>query len=175
MSVSTEPTKGEILEAIDQERQAWEDLLAEVGESRMLEPGPMGEEWSFKDLVAHLNGWKLRTLQRLEAVANEQPEPDLGWPADPDDDDQVDVINDWIQEQNADKLLGEVIDESRESFARLAEVVQRLSDEDLNDPQRFPWLEGAALGPAIVKREVFFGHYHDEHEADVQRWLEARG
>ncbi len=173
MSAGSEPTKGEILEAIDQERQSWEALLAEVGESRMLEPGPMGE-WSFKDLVAHLNGWKLRTLQRLEAVANGQPEPDLGWPANADDDDQVDVVNDWIQEQNADKLLGEVINESRESFARLAEVVQRLPDDALYDPQRFPWLEGNALGPIIANREIF-DHYHDEHEPDVQRWLETRG
>lgn len=174
MSASTAPTKGEILEVIDQERQAWEALLAEVGESRMLEPGPMGE-WSFKDLIAHLNGWKVRTLQRLEAVANGQPEPEPDWPANLDVDDDVDQINDWIQEQNTEKLLGEVIDESRESFARLAEVVQRLPDEDLSDPGRFPWLEGNALGPSIVGREVFFGHYHDEHAADVQRWLETRG
>ena len=170
MSATTAPTKGEILEVIDEERQSWEALLAEVGESRMLEPGPMGE-WSFKDLTAHLNGWKVWSLQRLEAAALGQPEPEPHWPANLDDDD---LINDWIQEQNAEKLLGEVIDESRESFARLAEVVQRLSDEDLSDPQRFPWLEGNALGPSIVKREVLFGHYHDEHAADVQRWLEAR-
>lgn len=174
MSVGTAPTKGEILEAIDQERQNWEDLLAEVGESRMLESGPMGE-WSFKDLVAHLNGWQKWSLQRLEAAANGQPAPEPDWPYDENDDEQVDQINDWIQDQNAEKLLGEVIDESRESFARLAEIVQRLPDEALNDPQRFPWLEGNALGPNLVSRDVFFGHYHDEHEAAVQGWLRARG
>ena len=59
MSATTTTTKGDLLEAIEREREAWEALLAEVGEDRMLEAGPMGE-WTFKDLVAHLNGWRAR-------------------------------------------------------------------------------------------------------------------
>ena len=43
MSEETMPTKGEVLAAIDRERDAWETLLVEVGEARMLEPGAMGE------------------------------------------------------------------------------------------------------------------------------------
>ena len=53
MTDESGPTKGETLAAIERERAAWENLLAEVGEDRMLEPGPMGD-WTFKDLVAHL-------------------------------------------------------------------------------------------------------------------------
>ena len=67
-------------------------------------------------------------------------------------------------------LLGEVVDESRESFARLAEVVQQLPDEALSDPQRFPGLEGHALAEAIVGGD-FFSHLHEEHEPDIRRWL----
>ena len=72
MSEETEPTKGEVLAAIDRERDAWETLLVEVGEARMLEPGAMGE-WTFKDLTAHITGWRARALQRLEAAAYERP------------------------------------------------------------------------------------------------------
>ncbi|MCC7022595.1 MAG: ClbS/DfsB family four-helix bundle protein [Thermomicrobiales bacterium] len=169
MTSTTMPTKGEVLAAIDRERQAWEDLLAEIGEARMLEPGPMGD-WSFKDLTAHLTGWRARWLQRLEAAANGQPEPPPVWPANRTTDDE---INAWIHEINEDRLLGEVIGESRESFARLAEIVQMLPDEALNDPGRFPWLEGQALGPALVNGG-YFGHFHEEHEPDVRRWLAAQ-
>jgi hypothetical protein len=159
-------TKGQVLEAIEREREAWEALLAEVGEARMLEPGAMGE-WTFKDLTAHLTGWRARSLQRLEAAANGQPAPAPAWPADLQNDDE---INDWIHEVNQDRLLGEVIGESRESFARLAEIVQLLPDEALTDPDHFPWLEGTALGPAIVDGE-FFSHYYEEHEPTVRQWL----
>jgi len=155
-----------VLAAIERERQAWEMLLAEVGESRMLEPGPMGD-WSFKDLIAHLDGWRARGLQRMEAAIAGQPEPPAPWPARLETDDE---INTWIYERNKDRLLGEVINESRESFARLSEIVQRLPDEALSDSDYFPWLEGNALGPAIENGD-YFGHLHEEHEPAVRRWL----
>jgi hypothetical protein len=161
------PTKGQVLAAIERERDDWETLLVAVGEARMLTPGAMGN-WTFKDLAAHITGWRARSLQRLEAAANGQPEPAPAWPADRVSDDE---INDWIHQVNKDRLLGEVIDESRESYARLAEIVQMLPDDMLYAPNRFPWLEGHALGPAIVSG-AFFSHVHEEHEPEVRRWLE---
>jgi hypothetical protein len=167
MTDDNAPSKGQVLEAIDRESADWEALLAQVGEARMLEPGAMGD-WTFKDLVAHLTGWRARGLRRLEAAANGQPEPQPAWPANLTNDDE---INDWIYAQNKDRLLGEVVSESRESYARLAEIVQMLPDEALTNPEYFPWLEGHALGPAITTG-AYFGHWHDEHEPGIQRWLE---
>jgi uncharacterized protein DUF1706 len=161
------PSKGEILTAIERERDAWEAVLAEIGEPRMTEPDAFGA-WSFKDLVAHLNGWKARTLARLEAAAWDRPEPADPWPADLGDD--TDAINAWIDAHNRDRLLGEVIEESREHFARLAAIVQMLPEAALADPHRFAWTEGEAIGTAIVAGG-WFGHWHVEHEPDVRAWL----
>jgi hypothetical protein len=168
MTEETAPSKGQVLAAIDRERDAWETLLAEVGEARMLAPGAMGE-WTFKDLAAHITGWRAWSLQRLEAAAQGRPEPPPVWPADRVSDDE---INAWIHDINQDRLLGEVIGESRESYARLGEIVQMLPDDALNDPGRFPWLEGRALGPEIVSG-AFFSHLHEEHEPEIRRWLNA--
>lgn len=168
----TSVTKGEVVAAINRERDRWEALLAEVGEDRMLEPGPMGE-WTFKDLADHLTAWRERGLRRLEAAAHGQPEPPPPWPAELDEDDKVDDINAWFREQGQDKLLGQVLDESRESYARLAEVVQRLPDEALTDPTYFAWTDGQALGAEIINGG-FFGHLYDEHEEDLRRWLAER-
>jgi hypothetical protein len=49
------PNKSALLEQIERERIFWEQLQAEIGEQRMLVPGATGE-WTFKDVVAHLNG-----------------------------------------------------------------------------------------------------------------------
>jgi hypothetical protein len=67
-------------------------------------------------------------------------------------------------------LLGEVIAESRESYARLAEIIQMLPDEALTDAGRFRWLEGNALGEQIVGGELL-SHLREEHEPDIRRWL----
>jgi hypothetical protein len=46
-------TKAKLIDWARRERAGWEQLLADVGEARMSEPGPMGD-WSFRDLLAHL-------------------------------------------------------------------------------------------------------------------------
>lgn len=168
----TNLTRGEVLAAINREREVWDALLAEVGEDRMLETGPMGD-WTFKDLVDHLTSWRERSLRRLEAAAHGQPEPPSPWPADLQEDDDVDAINAWFRQQSADKLLGEVLDESRASYARLTEVVQHLPDDALSDGSYFAWTEGQPLAEAIVSG-AFFDHLHDEHAADVRGWLPER-
>ncbi len=48
--------KQQCLRHVREERARWEALLAQVGGEHMLQPGAMGEG-TFKDLVAHLNGW----------------------------------------------------------------------------------------------------------------------
>ena len=58
-------TKAALLERVRRERADWERLLAEVGEARMEEPGPMGQ-WTFKDLQAHLTAWQRHGLAPLE-------------------------------------------------------------------------------------------------------------
>ena len=54
--------------AAKEEGLRWSDLVAAIGPDRMEEPGPMGE-WTFKDLAAHLTGWRERSIRRLEVVA----------------------------------------------------------------------------------------------------------
>ena len=169
--MGTEPqavTNGAALAAVEREREAWEALLAEVGEARMTEPGTVGD-WSFKDLVAHLFAWEEREMGRFEAALAGRPDPAPPWPADLAGDDP---INEWIRADNAARPLAEVVGTSRDVFARLAAVARSLPESELNDPGRFPWANGIALGPSLVDGR-YFEHLHGEHEADVRRWLGA--
>ena len=38
---------------------AWQEQFVAGVEDRMLQPGAMGD-WTFKDVVAHLSGWRTR-------------------------------------------------------------------------------------------------------------------
>ena len=55
-AVGVDP-RAALVATCERERAVWRELVREVGVDRMNEPGPMGP-WSFKDLAAHLLGWR---------------------------------------------------------------------------------------------------------------------
>ncbi len=157
--------KARLLEQIEHERQHWRDLVAEVGEDHMTEPGPMGE-WSFTDLAAHLLGWRNRTIARLEATAAGRPAPPSPWPAelDGEDDDQV---NAWIHDQHRDRSPADLLADVDASYGRLAAAIAAQPAEKLTDPGAYPWLGGETLA-----EQDLFSHLHDEHEPSIREWLD---
>ena len=71
MSIST--TKQQLLEQVQQEREQWEGLLAEIGFERMEVPGVTGD-WTMKDTLAHLVTWWRREVALLaSAQRGERP------------------------------------------------------------------------------------------------------
>ena len=154
--------KAELIAQLNSENQGWEALLAKIGEDRMDEPGVAGA-WSIKDIVAHLTAWRRRTVGRVEAVAKGQPEPAHEWPADLGEDDE---INAWFHARDRGKSVKQVLDESRRVFQQLRSAIEKLPDDALDDPARFPWMQGAPITGATL-----FGHFHDEHEADMRGYL----
>jgi hypothetical protein len=154
--------RADLLSELKSENKAWEDLLADIGEDRMQESGVAGA-WSIKDIVAHLAAWRRRTVGRIEAVANGRPEPAPSWPAELHEDEE---INAWFHARDRGKSVRDVLAESRGVFQELVSAVAKLPEDALSDPARFPWMEGAPLSGA-----AFFGHFHDEHEADMRAFL----
>ncbi len=154
--------KAELIAQLNSENQGWEALLAEIGEDRMDEPGVAGA-WSIKDIVAHLAAWRRRTVGRLEAVAQGKPEPTPPWPADLHEDDE---INAWFHERDRSKSVRETLAESRRVFEQLRSAIEKLPQDALDDPARFPWMEGTSITGATL-----FGHFHTEHEADMRAYL----
>ena len=159
-------TKTELLTAIERERAGWEALMVEIGDGRMEEPGVAGD-WSVKDIAAHLTGWRQRSLGRIEAALQGEPEPPPPWPAKLTTDDE---INAWIHERTHHRPQGEILREAELFYDRLRDAVAELPDDALADPNRFPWLEGQSLAESIAGGD-FFGHFHDEHEPDIRAWL----
>jgi hypothetical protein len=156
--------KSELLNGVRKEYQQWEALLDQIGEARMHQPG-VAADWSIKDIVAHLTGWRRRTVARLQAAQRGEGEPPPYWPAHLQTDDE---INAWIYEANHGRSVREVLDDSDQVFQQLLAAIEGLPDQVLSDPARYlPWLEAESIKPGD-----FFGHFHEEHEPDMRAWLE---
>ena len=156
-------TKTALLADLQREQEQWEALLAQIGESRIDQPGVAGE-WSIKDIVAHLTGWQPRLTAHIQAAQRGEPEPPPPWPVHLQTED---AINGWIYESNRHRSVREVLDESHHVFQQLLAAIEGLPDEVLRDPVRhLPWLEGRPFSAG-----EFFAHFHDEHEPDMCAWL----
>ena len=155
--------KPELLNGVREEYRQWEALLNQIGEARMDQPGAVAD-WSIKDIIAHLTGWRRRTVARLQAAQRGEGEPPSYWPTHLQD---VDDINAWIYETNRNHSVREVLDESRQVFRQLLAVIEGLPDDVRIEPEwHLVWLNGQRF-PA----GEFFDHFHDDHEPDVRAWL----
>ena len=97
------------------EQAAWEALLDEIGEAHMTQPEVAGG-WSIKDIVAHLTGWRRRSVRRFQALLKHEPDFSPPWPPELREDDE---INAWIYQANCNRSLAEVLSESRDVFQQL--------------------------------------------------------
>jgi hypothetical protein len=160
--MGTTISKTQLLAELHSENDSWQALLDEIGEANMTQPEVAGG-WSIKDIVAHLTGWRRRTVRRFQAALNHEPVVPPPWPSELQEDDE---INAWIYESNRDRPLADVLSDSREVFQQLVDAIAAFSDEELRDIQRFAWLEGEPLSG-----KLFFSHFHEEHEPDMRAWL----
>lgn len=161
--MGTTINKPQLLAELHQENAYWQALLDEIGEANMTRPEVAGG-WSIKDIVAHLTGWRRRTVRRFQAILNHEPDFLPPWPPELQEDDE---INAWIYEANRDRPLADVLSDSREVFQQLVDVIDAFSEDELQNLQRFAWLEGKPLSGKLA-----FAHFHEEHEPDMRAWLE---
>jgi hypothetical protein len=161
--MGTTLSKTQLLAELHNENASWQALLDEIGEANMTQPEVAGG-WSIKDIIAHLTGWRRRTVRRLQAALNHERAFSPPWPPELREDDE---INAWIYAANRDRPLAGVLGDSREVFQQLADAIDAFSEDEFQELQRSPWLEGEPLSG-----KLFFAHFHEEHEPDMRAWLD---
>jgi uncharacterized damage-inducible protein DinB len=141
-----------------------EAVLARIPKDRLLEPG-VTDEWSVRDLLAHVAGYERyvsalifgelegRTPTNQEFYGRDEAPT-------PEDDANDDTSNAWVVAYARKQPLQATLDEYRWAHQRMIEAVEAVDEADLEDPQRFPSLNGKTL-LAILPGQCM-GH-HREH------------
>lgn len=161
-------SKEELQGILWQMRADLERMVAEAGPSRIEEPGVTGD-WSLKDVIAHLSGWRWWSVARMEgAVRNQEPAPP--WSADLDEGKMEDVhrINQQFYAANHSRSVADVLADSRATFDRLERALLALPEEDLFTPGHFPWLHGYAAADIVLGSA---GHLYEEHEPEIDAFI----
>ena len=159
--------KSELLNWLQQQNRQWEAFLDQIGAERMDQGGVAGD-WSIKDIVAHLTGWRRRTVARLQAAQRGEGEPPPLWPAHLQADDE---LNAWIYAARHGRSVREILNESRDVVQQLLAVIGKLPDE-VRIERIEPTYYLVWVGDKRFQPGEFFDHFHDDHEAEMRAWLE---
>jgi len=114
-------------------------------------PG-QADDWSAKDIIAHLSTWKMRMLDRLQAAVR-----DARLPADERSDD---AINAEIYEMHHDKSWDEIRQMAEDAYRRVAEYVEAAPEHHLTDPALSVHRDGRAPWQALVSEYVSHAMIH---------------
>lgn len=159
-------TRTRLLEEIQTEHQRLEESLALVSKEQMLLPGVI-EDWTVKDLLAHITVWEQRMIRWLGAAMRggvPQMLPDgMTW-------DDLDEWNEQTYQEHVDRSLEDVLTEFELSYPQALEAAREVPERDLIDPHRFEWREGEPLWVMVAANTSW--HY-TEHEQSIRAWLEG--
>ena len=104
------------------------------------------DNWSVKDIMAHLADWAARCVGWYEAGLRGEipaiPDPDFNWR-------QLSALNQKIYERHRHKPLDQVLEEFVMTDDRMNNLVKMVSEEDLYASDRFSWTGGKPLAVFI--------------------------
>lgn len=143
-----------------QEFARWEELIRQMDISKAgitIHPST----FSLKDTLVHLKTWQEITLARLQAALRNEEPVWQGWPQglDPDSENDLDAINDWIFEKSRSKSLPEAHRDWVRSFRQMLTLLEAIPEADLFVSGRYAWLPDYPLA-AVVEGSL---EHHREH------------
>lgn len=163
--------KEHILTAMREQFYHWELLLAKMNEVQLVTP-QFSDQWSIKDIIAHLWAWQQRTIARAEAaLSNQQPQFPQWLPGvEPDDEEYTEPINLWIYTTYRDQSWSSTHQNWREGYLHLLELGEAFVEREMLDTGRYAWLQGYPI--ALIYLASY--DHHQEHLEQLLSWLEEQ-
>jgi hypothetical protein len=132
-----------LIELLKRTRDEEEAFVAQLAPGERERAGT-ADDWSPKDLIAHLAGWQLRMADRLGELGRGEDRPQ------PED---INAENKLIWSEYSDRSWEEVLAALATGHQRLIERLQALSVDDLHDGDRFASQKGQPVWRGVAGNE----------------------
>jgi hypothetical protein len=123
--------KEALLTTIQAGRDRLDAKLAQLPDAAMNDR--IDQEWTRKDVLAHLEAWERRVVDLLEALRGGGPMPERA---------ETDELNARYHAESRDRSLEDVRSGERAAYARMQAAIRDAQDEELFDAGHFGWTEG---------------------------------
>lgn len=159
--------KSHILKRLHTERRRLEQNLSMLTPDDMLQPGVV-DQWSAKDVLAHLADWEARLPVWLEAARRGEPAPcpdaDFTWK-------QSDQLNQRIYLAHCDQPLDSVLEYFHSTHRQFVQVVEAMPEEEMFTPSYYPF-----TGKASILDWLHGFAAHDVWgKTKIRKWLKSQG
>ena len=128
-------TKSELLEIIQEARETLAKKYSKLTSEQMVWPGSMNE-WSVKDILAHMVDWEGRLSNWYRAGKRGEvpktPAPGMTWRDLPE-------LNRIGYENHKDESLAEVIAKYEKSYQETLTMIEGLTEEEIFEPGIYEW------------------------------------
>ncbi len=159
--------KEHILAALQEQIESWDQLLTSLSEEQITSPR-FDLDWSIKDVIAHLWAWQQISVARVEAGARDREPEYPQWIVSLENwEENADQVNALTFERNHAKPWSEVYQNWKNGFLRFLELGNKISERDLLDGDKYPWLHGHSLAFILI---ASYDH-HQEHFEKLVNWL----
>jgi len=157
--------KDEILDALEDSREATLELLDEVPEQEWEKAGVMGD-WSVKDILYHLTMWEAELVKMLWQINQGEP-PSTALQDNIPEDERNAQWKIQAQTRTIDQVLSDFEGVRKQTSRRL----QSIPEKAFEDEKYYPWLQGRPLWKWIA--DSSFQH-ETEHTLAVKQWVEKK-
>jgi hypothetical protein len=163
--------KEHILAALRQQFDSWEELLAGLSEEEITAPH-FDYNWSIKDVIAHLWAWQQISIARMDGGLHDREPEFPRWIMNlgKDWEEDADRVNALTFETNHEKPWSKIFQNWKTGFLRFLELGNEISERDLLNGDRYPWLKGYSLAFILV---ASYDH-HQEHIEKLLNWLQEQ-
>lgn len=160
-------TKADLLKNTQAEYQKLIQTLARLEPADMEESG-VCEEWSVKDILAHLTVWSHMVLDWYAAGQRGKtphtPAPGLTWQ-------QIPILNQRIYDEHKDRPLLAVRADFDQSYEQLLSVAQTIPEAELFTRGCYAWTKSTTLASYFVSCGA--SHYHWANDL-IRKWVKSR-
>ena len=121
-------------------------------------------------MIAHLWAWQQISIARMEAGLNDREPQFPRWIVESIEnwDEDADRVNALTFARNHERPWPEIYENWKNGFMRFLELGGKISERDLLDGDRYPWLRGYSLAFILV---ASYDH-HQEHYEKLVDWLD---
>jgi len=162
-------SKKELLESIQAEHDNLLALAAGIPQRRYEEEGVWGDDWTIKDLFAHLTEWHEMFMgwyrQGLAGETPAMPAKGYRW-------NQTPALNRAIQRKQKNKSWKKIRAEFNDSFEEVLALAKKLSERQLLTPGHFAWTRKHPLTSYLAPNTCM--HYRTASKI-LKRWLKQQG